>query len=385
MIGGSIRIATIFGIDIRVHVSWILIAVLIFFDLQDLLAPIFGRRVLALYAVAALGAFLFFASLLLHELSHSLVARRLGLPVHSITLFLFGGVSNLRREPESARSEFLMAIVGPLTSLLLAGAFALGSSDEAQRYLPGWLVILSAQLAFVNLLLALFNLLPGFPLDGGRVFRSILWAIRGERRWATQVASRGGVVVAGLLALYGGWNVIEPGTQPYPLGQFGGLWLILIAYFLFNAATASYRQEVYDDSLRRVSVASLMTRDLASVPPDLAVSALVQMYVLPMRGRAFPVQDDSRFLGVVSVGDVRRVPQAEWPTRRVGDVMTPVARLDALAPTDDAHRGLERLMRSEAAQLPVMEDGRVVGLFERDVVLDYLRMRDELGVDRRKR
>lgn len=382
MLQGSVRIARLFGIDIRVHISWILIAALFFylnFEAFTVALPLIPleRTVLAVITTA-----LFFASVLLHELSHSIVARRFNLPVHSITLFLFGGVSNLRREPDSARAEFLMAAVGPFTSFVLAGAFWLArlvALAELRGIPREALPYMFEQLAFINLALGVFNLLPGFPLDGGRVLRSALWGFRRDRRWATRVATRGGQAVAGLLALWGVFQLSQPG------GQFAGTWTMLIAFFLFNAASASYRQEQFDDSLRRVSVASLMTRDLATVPSDLPVQGLVNMYVLPMRGRAFPVEQFGTYVGLVSVADVRRMPRAEWPQHRVAEIMTPLQRIEALRPDDDAQRGLERLLRSDLAQLPVVLDGQIVGLLERDVVFNYLRMREELGLDERRR
>ncbi len=387
MISGSVRIARLFGIDIRVHVSWILIAALFFylnfeaFSVELPLTPA-ERTPLALVTTV-----LFFGSVLLHELSHSVVARRFRLPVHSITLFLFGGVSNLRREPDTARSEFLMAAVGPLTSFALAAFFWVLRlvALEQLRGIPGEAIpYMLEQLSFINLALGAFNLLPGFPLDGGRVLRSALWGLRRDRRWATRIATRGGQAVAAALAV-GGTAALLGQCFLIFCGPLGGVWSIFIAFFLFNAASASYRQEQFDDSLRRVTVASLMTRELAPVPPDLPVQGLVNMYVLPMRGRAFPVEDDGRLVGIVSVADVRRIPREAWPLHRVAEIMTPIQSVEPLRPEDDAQRGLDRLLRNDLAQLPVVEDGSVVGLFEREVVFDYLRMREELGLDARRR
>jgi Zn-dependent protease len=377
MISGSIRVARIAGIDIRVHISWFVIAALFFFlnfETFSLELPLIPSERVVLAAITTL---LFFASVLLHELSHSIVARRFRLPVHSITLFLFGGVSNLRREPDSARSEFLMAAVGPFTSFILAGSFWLlrmaaretlvGIQGEAIPYML-------EQLSFINLALGIFNLLPGFPLDGGRVLRSALWAVRGDRRWATRIATRGGQAVAGLLALWGIYQLLQPGMG------FGGTWTMLIAFFLFNAASAAYRQEQFEDSLRRVNVGTLMTRELVAVPSDLPVESLISAYVIPLRARSFIVERDGRAVGVVSLADLRRVARDEWRARRVADVMTSLDKVPALQPNDDARRGMDVLSRSESGEAPVMDDGRVVGLFERDVVFEYLRMREELGL-----
>jgi Zn-dependent protease/predicted transcriptional regulator len=378
MIAGSLRVARIAGIDIRVHFSWFLIAALFFylnletFSLELPLIP--GERVI----FAVLTTLLFFGSVLLHELSHSIVARRFRLPVHSITLFLFGGVSNLRREPDSALAEFLMAAVGPFTSFMLAAAFwALGA--VARAILPGIqgeaVPYMLQQLAFINLALGIFNLLPGFPLDGGRVLRSALWAFRGDRRWATRIATRGGQAVAGVLAL---WGIYQFYVEPRDF--LSASWTFLIAFFLFNAATASYRQERIEDSLRRVNVGSLMTRDLVSIPAEMPVESLVTAYVMPMRARSFVVERDGRPIGVVSLADLRRLARDEWRSRRVGDVMTPLDRVPALQPSDDARRGMDVLVRTDSGEAPVMDDGRLVGLFERDVVFEYLRMREELGL-----
>jgi len=379
VISGSLRVTRIAGIDIRVHVSWFLIAALFFylnFETFSFDLPLIPSERIVLAAATTL---LFFASVLLHELSHSIVARRFRLPVHSITLFLFGGVSNLRREPDTARAEFLMAAVGPFTSFVLSGSFWLLREVARQTLvgIPGEAVpYMLEQLSFINLALGVFNLLPGFPLDGGRVLRSALWALRRDRRWATRVATRGGQAVAGLLAL---WGIYQFVTDPRG-GVLGGTWTLLIAFFLFNAASASYRQEQFEDSLRRVNVGTLMTRDLVSVPVDMEVESLIGSYVLPMRARSFVVERDGRPIGVVSLADLRRVPRDQWRSRRVGDVMLSLEKVPALQPNDDARRGMDVLSRTESGEAPVMDDGRVVGLFERDVVFEYLRMRDELGL-----
>lgn len=379
MISGSIRVVRIAGIDIRVHISWFLIAALFFylnFETFSFELPLVPSERIVLAAATTL---LFFASVLLHELSHSLVARRFRLPVHSITLFLFGGVSNLRREPDTARAEFLMAAVGPFTSFILSGTFWV-LREVARQTLAGIpsesVPYMLEQLAFINLALGVFNLLPGFPLDGGRVLRSALWALRRDRRWATRVATRGGQAVAGLLAL---WGVYQFVSDPRG-GVLGGTWTILIAFFLFNAASASYRQEQFEDSLRRVNVGTLMTRDLVSVPVDMEIESLISAYVMPMRARSFVVERDGRPVGVVSLADLRRVPRDQWRNHRVGEVMMPLEKVPALQPNDDARRGMDVLSRTDSGEAPVMDDGRVVGLFERDVVFEYLRMREELGL-----
>ncbi len=375
---GSLRVARLFGITIFIHASWVLVAILVYVTFENLFADLFLTPAYRWIAAAAT-TFLFFSSVLVHELSHSLVARGFQLPVHSITLFVFGGVANLRREPDSAKAEFLMAAVGPFTSAVLALlAWGIsGLSDAALGGITRQLVSgVFRQIALVNAILAGFNLLPGFPLDGGRVLRSVLWAWRNDRRTATRIATRGGQLVAAILLLYGLVQLVAEQQL------VAGMWSMLIAFFLFNAASASYRQESFDSSLRRVQVGGLMTREPASVPDDLPLASLVSTYILPMRGRAFAVERNGELIGIVSLDHVRQVPQAEWPRRRVGEVMTPLKGLDRLNPEDDARRAFERLMQGETAQLPVFDDGDLVGLFERDVVLGYLRIREELGLER---
>jgi Zn-dependent protease len=311
------------------------------------------------------------------------VARAFRLKVQSITLFVFGGVANLPREPDEPKAEFAMAAVGPLMSLALAGLFWGGgrAADVVLRGSPGLITVYALdRLAFVNALLGIFNLLPGFPLDGGRVLRSIWWALRGDRRAATRVATRGGQILAGILLVLGLLQLVDPNRELF----VNGMWSILVAIFLYNAATASYRHEAFDDALRRTNVGSLMTRDLAFVPADLPLSSLVSTYVLPMRGRAFPVERLGELVGLVSIADVRRVPREQWQSRRVAEVMSKLEG-DTLAPSDDAAQGWAALLRNGAAEIPVMEDGRLVGLLEREVVINYLRMRETLGLDSRRR
>lgn len=379
---GSLTIARIFGIQVRIHSSWLFVFILVLLTFHSIFGenPFWteGQR----WFAAGVTTLLFFLSVLIHELSHSLVARRFKMPVHSITLFVFGGVANLRREPDDARAEFLMAAVGPATSFALGGlAWALLTASDA-LLAPGRTRAIAVgifeQIATINVILAVFNLLPGFPLDGGRVLRSVIWGLRRDRRFATRIATWGGQLLAGALALWGVFQLVDR--------QFvSGSWSMLIAFFLFNAASASYQQEVFGESLRRLDVGTLMTRAPATVPPDLPIDALVATYVLPLRGRAFPVVVDGRLLGVISVADVRRLPQEEWPRRRVSDLMTPLERLEPLAPSDDARRGLERLLRDDVSLVPVVAGGEIVGLFEREAVFEYLRMREELGLDRQRR
>lgn len=379
---GSVRIARLFGIDINIHFSWILIFFLVVLNLADSFPQQFpqwsDQKGLV---VAAITAFLFFGSVLGHELAHSLVARRFQMSVSSITLFLLGGVANLRKEPPSAKAEFFMAIAGPATSVLIGGlslgiaylidprAVALSNAEAVQA--------VAFYLGTVNLYLAAFNMIPGFPLDGGRVLRSAIWAITGDRTKATTIAARGGQVVA---AAFGAFVIYEVVV----LHEASGLWLGLIAYFLWNAASSSLQQERITSVVGGAKVGPLMTTDFKSTPPGVMVGQVIRDFVLPMNLRAIPVVSGDRFTGLVTIGDLRKVDQARWPETPVDAVMTPASELPTVSPDDPLATALERFGTTELPLLPVVKDGHLVGVLYRESVIGYVRMQELLGAEGRR-
>jgi len=378
---GSVRIARLFGIDINIHFSWILIFFLVVLNLADSFPQQFpqwsDQKGLV---VASITAFLFFGSVLAHELAHSLVARRFQMSVSSITLFLLGGVANLRKEPPSAKAEFFMAIAGPATSVVI-GIVGLGvsftidprvalSNAEAVQAVAGYL-------GTVNLYLAAFNLIPGFPLDGGRVLRSIIWAITGDRTRATTIAARGGQVVAVAFGVFVIYEVIV-------LHEASGLWLGLIAYFLWNAASSSLQQERITTAVGGAKVGPLMTADFKSTSPGAMVGQVIRDFVLPMNLRAIPVVSGDRFIGLVAIGDLRKVDQSRWVETPVEAVMTPAADLPTVSPDDPLGTALERFGETELPLLPVVKDGHLVGILYRESVIGYVRMQEMLGVAGRR-
>ena len=378
---GSFRIARILGIDVRVHLSWILIFLLVTFSLADQVFPFsypsWSQQKTII--VASITALLFFSSVVLHEFAHALVARRFKMSVSSITLFLLGGVASLTKEPPSAKAEFLMAIAGPATSLVI-GAASLEVSqlvNDSLAVAPNLQPVEAASgyLGYVNIAVAVFNLIPGFPLDGGRVLRSIIWGVRRDRANATSIAARGGQLVAGLFALWAGYRVIS--------GDAGGLWMGLIAYFLYGAATQTLQQESVARSVSGARVAQLMTTDFVTVPPRTTVGALVRDYVLPHNLRAIPVVEGGRFVGLVTIADVRKVEQGQWPVTAVDSLMTAASDVPAVAPTDDLAVALDRF-GPDLPLLPVVADGALVGLLQREAVGGYVRMREMLGFDPRR-
>jgi Zn-dependent protease/CBS domain-containing protein len=378
---GSFRIARILGIDVRVHLSWILICLLVTVSLADQVFPFtyptWSQQKTII--VAAITALLFFGSVVVHEFAHALVARRFKMSVSSITLFLLGGVASLTREPPSAKAEFSMAIAGPATSLVI-GAVALAVSqlvtnslDSAPSLQP--VEAVTGYLGYVNVAVAVFNLIPGFPLDGGRVLRSIIWGVRRDRGTATRIAARGGQLVAGLFAIWAAYRVFT--------GDPGGLWMGLIAYFLYGAATQTLQQEKITSAVGGARVGQLMTTEFVSVPRGVSVGTLVRDHLLPNNLRAIPVVDGGAFAGLVTINDLRKVEQEQWPTTPVSGVMTPAADVPAVAPDDQLTVALDRF-GPDLPLLPVVENGLLRGLLHRDSVLGYVRMRETVGFDGRR-
>jgi Zn-dependent protease/CBS domain-containing protein len=378
---GSVRVARLFGIDINIHFSWILIFFLVVLNLADSFPQQFpqwsNQKGLV---VASITAFLFFGSVLAHELAHSLVARRFQMSVSSITLFLLGGVANLRKEPPSAKAEFFMAAAGPATSVLI-GIVGLGVAVllDPRAAIPNVEAIqaVAGYLGTVNLYLAAFNLIPGFPLDGGRVLRSIIWAVSGDRNRATSIAARGGQLVAFALGAFVVYEVIV-------LREVSGLWLGLIAYFLYNAATSTLQQEKIASVIGGARVAPLMTTDFRSTRPGVMVGEVIRDLVLPMNLRAIPVLESDRLVGLVAIGDLRKVDQARWAETPVEAVMTPASELPTVSPDDPLAAALERFGTTDLPLLPVTKDGRLVGLLYRESVIGYVRMQEALGLEGRR-
>jgi Zn-dependent protease len=385
----GLTLGRLFGITIHLDWSWILIFVLVTWNLAVGIFP--GAHpewgAALSWGVGLVASLLFFASVLAHELAHSLVAKARGLPVKRITLFLFGGVSNIEREPPSPAAEFLISVVGPLTSFVLGGLFlflaqVLGGGQAivgddpvrvAARLEP--VAVLLAWLGGVNIVLGIFNLIPGFPLDGGRVLRSILWGATGDlvraTRWASWVGQAlGWVLIVGGIAMAFGAELPFFGSGP-----LSGLWLAFIGWFLSNAAAQSYRQVVVQDLLEGVPVDKLMRANVPTVPPEMPVSELVDGFLLGSDERAFPVLAGERLAGLVCLEDVRKVPRAEWEATPVRAIMTPIERLATIGPRVEASEALGALARRDVRQLPVVgEDGRLLGLLRQRDIMRWLEL-----------
>jgi len=384
------RLGRIAGIEVFADWSLLIIFLLIAFGLATGVFPAWHPDWPAALAWGtALGAAaLFLASVLVHELSHALIGRLGGIQVRRITLFMLGGMAHMEREPPTWRSELAMAAIGPVTSLalglaflwlagLIAGPLDIDPEDPG-RLLASLspLATLLAWLGPVNILLGVFNLVPGFPLDGGRVLRALLWGATGSLRKATRWASAGGQAFAWLLI---GAGVLTLLGFRFPLlggGPFGGLWLMFIGWFLNNAALVSYRQLLVKQTLEEVPVGRIMQKQVARVDPDLSVARLVEEHMMGSGQRVLPVERAGRFLGLVSLSDLQKSERRAWERMTAADIMTPLERLACVAPEADAGDALEELARRGVNQLPVLEDGRLVGLLRREDVLKWLSLHE---------
>jgi Zn-dependent protease/predicted transcriptional regulator len=374
---GSFRIGRIAGIDIEINVSWLVILVLLTFSLAVSWFPAAVPRqsTLIYWTLGFIAALLLFVSVLLHELAHSLVARARGLPVKRITLFIFGGVSDLQQEPQSPGVEFWVAIVGPLTSLAI-GAISLGAGALIGPNAPLVAAVLN-YLGVTNLLLGVFNLIPGFPLDGGRVLRAIIWRVTGSLRQATRAATLVGQVIAYLF--------IVAGVFLFFSGDFiNGLWFGFIGWFLLQAAQAANSQVMLESVFKGVTVGQLMSSPPLTTPANISLQQLVDGYFLPHGMRTIPVvrSDDQQLVGLVTLADIRHVPREQWPQTPVGQAMVPLERLHAVRPQQNLNDVLPLMTGRDVNQLPVVDDaGRLVGILSRDAILRYVEIRRGLGLD----
>jgi Zn-dependent protease/CBS domain-containing protein len=371
---GSFTIGSIAGVRIGLHPSWLVIAFLITYSLAvgDLPDRFRGWEPILYWVVAAGVALLFFASVLAHELSHALVARRYGIEVKDITLFIFGGAASLEGDARTPGQEALIAFAGPLSSLVI-GAVLIGIGlvwpQEQVLALIGWLAV-------INLSLGVFNLLPGFPMDGGRILRALIWKVRGDPEVATRNAAAVGRLV-GYLLIGVGAVIAFQGIL------LGGIWLALIGWFIATAAEATVQQTTLQRSLRGVAVRDVMEANPVSVSPNETVGELVNDRLMRGEGRSFLVRHtDGGLAGIVTLSDIRRVPREDWPVARVTDIMTRYADLATVRPDDQLEQSLDLLQEREVNQLPVVdEDGRtVLGLLTRAGILRLVDTRIKLGM-----
>jgi Zn-dependent protease len=374
MLERRVTLFRILGFSIRVHYSWLLLALLIAWSLAEFwFKPQLPELSAALrWLLGGVGAIGLLVSIVFHELSHSVVARRQGIPIKGITLFLFGGVAEMESEPPTAKAEFLMAIVGPLSSFFLSGVFGAlwffggeAGWHEAARLLLLWLAVL-------NFTLAVFNIIPAFPLDGGRVLRAMIWGWKGDLKFATRIVSMLGSGFGLFLILLGVVRVVTGGDL------LGGMWMGLIGFFLRGAARGSYQQLLTKEALSGEPVRRFMVADPMTVSRAIPVSELVSDYIYKHQRKLFPVVDGERLVGLVSLDGVRSLPKDEWRQHSVGEIAEPVDDANTIGPDEDAVEALTRMTQTGTTRLMVVGDGRLVGVLTLSDLLEFLALKMEL-------
>jgi len=370
---GSLRIARIFGIPIKLHFSWVLVFALVTLSLALAYFPVRNPGLsLAVYVVMGLvTSLLFFASVLVHELAHSVVAMAWKIRVESITLFIFGGVAHISRDPDRPLAEFLIAIAGPVSSLLLALAFgAFWLVGESLALAP--LVDVGLYLGTINLWLALFNMIPGFPLDGGRVFRSIVWAWTGNLYRATRWAANSGRLMAFLM--------MGAGAIFFFTGNWAsGVWLAFIGWYLEGTASTSERQARLQNALDGLTAGDLAAPDCQPVAGTTPIDWLVRDHVMSSGQSCFLVTEDDTPRGLATLGQIRGVPGPRWAWTPVRQIMTPFEHLQPIQAAESAFDALQRMIAEDQTLLPVVDGSRFVGLVGRDRLLSLAQARSSVG------
>jgi Zn-dependent protease/CBS domain-containing protein len=373
MFGKRIQLFRVFGFSVSLDLSWLLLAVLITWSLAVGVFPavVPDLPVTTYWWMGAAGALGLFLSVVLHELSHSMVARRYGIPMHGITLFIFGGVAEMSGEPATPKSEFAMAIAGPAASVVLGGLFFALSALARLFSWPATMTSVISYLAVINVILAVFNLIPAFPLDGGRVLRSVLWHVKGDLTRATRTSSAIGagfgvaMIVLGLVSLISG-SVI------------GGIWWFLIGMFLYGAARGSYQQLLMRQTFEGVPIRSLMHGDPISVPRGTSVARMVEEFVYRHHHKMFPVVDGDHLWGCVTTRDIRQLPREEWANQTVGSISRPCGPENTIGPAADAMQAAAAMKRSGSSRLMVVEGDHLVGIVSLKDLFELLSVKMEL-------
>jgi Zn-dependent protease/CBS domain-containing protein len=366
----QIKLGKIFGIEIGVHYSWFLIAILIAASLyQQFHAENAAWSDGLILAMSIVTGILFFVSLILHELAHSVFARSRGMEVREITLFALGGVSQIEQNPKSATAEFWMAFVGPLTSACIGGLCLLVRTVAGNGSSP--IIAMIAWLGYINFALAIFNMIPGYPLDGGRVLRAIIWWKTGDPDRSTRIAARTGqavgvfFIVAGIFQFFNGAGI-------------GGLWISFIGWFLLQAAAQSYLAVGLASAMQGVTAADLMATDTPTLDGNLNIQHFVDEELLKTGRRCFVILENGNVAGLITPHEVKEIDRARWPYTTLSDAMRPLDEMHTIAPETPLKDALEIMGREDLNQLPVVKEGVLKGFLSRTQVLDYFRTRAEL-------
>jgi len=384
---GSFRIGKIAGIELGIHYSWIFAFIIFAFLFARMTFPAaYPEWDLATYWIVGFVVTVFlFLSVLVHEYCHSLVARKMGMKVDSIVLFIFGGVSNLESEPETPKIEFLMSGAGPASSLVLSGIFwGVSYLLSLNTAISEPVIAAIGYIGWINLILAIFNIIPGFPLDGGRVLRSIIWGATNNLQKATLIAGNVGRAFGWAMILFGVANFFGFSIGGFQGSFVNGIWFVFIGWFLTSAADNAIKEQTFQQQLTGVRVKDVMDHNPECVNPAASIENIVHESFIQRGRRALPVCRDNTLLGIITLADVKRVPQDQWINTPVQEVMTRVPVL-TVSEDSDLTDALKILAKNELNQIPVVDDGHIVGLLSRSDVLRYLQTRQELGIKNPKR
>jgi Zn-dependent protease/CBS domain-containing protein len=368
LLKGAWQLGTIMGIPIRMHFSWLLVFGLITWSLSTQYFPAAAPDLpkASYWIKGLLAALLLFGSVAFHELAHSWVARRYGMSIAGITLFIFGGVAELEGEIPHPKAEFRIALAGPLSSLFLALLFFVFTLQTA-----GGIQALFFYLAQINLILGVFNLVPGFPMDGGRILRSAIWSRKKDFSYATRKASGIGRKIGLFFIFFGIFSLF--GRMP------GGLWLMLIGWFLYTAAQASYQQATLQQSLSGIKVKDIIIRDLITLPSTISLEEAVTDYFLKHGFGGFPVTQNGRFLGFITLKEIKNVRREEWGSVKVSEVTIPHQEKWAVSLEDDALKSLELMIKEDKGRIAVMDQGVLIGMITRNGIARYLQIKNEMA------
>lgn len=377
MFGKSITLFKLLGFEVRIDASWIIIALLITWSLAQGVFPLYDNTLTpaTYWLLGVSGALGLFGSIILHELSHSLVARKFGLPMKGITLFVFGGIAEMDEEPPSPKAEFFMAIAGPLASIAI-GFICIAIMNVGINFAwPSPPIMVLNYLGVINIILAIFNLLPAFPLDGGRVLRSILWGWKKNLRWATQVSAFIGSGFGLMLIFLGIFSVFAGGV-------IGGIWWALIGLFLRNASKMSYQSILVKEALQGEKIERFMKPETVTVSPDTTVDHLVEDYAYKYHFTNYPVVKDSQPVSVVNINDIKNIPKEEWDVHTVDELAKPFSTDNTVTFDDNAIKALSVMNKTGNTRLLVVDHGgKLLGAVAMNDLIKFISMKLNLEED----
>ncbi len=376
MFGKRIHLLTIAGIKIGIDLSWFLIAFLLAWSLAAGYFPFYYPQLLlrTYWAMGVIGMLGLFVCVILHELGHAMVAKHYKLPITQITLFIFGGVAEIKKEPQTPKIEFLMAIAGPIVSLILSGGLYLLTLAGKNAQWPLPVIAVTSYLALINFVLAIFNLVPAFPLDGGRIFRAILWGIKKDSEWATKIASRIGAGFGMLLVFFGIFSLITGNI-------IAGVWFIILGLFLQRAAAMSRSQHLVTHELRGEKVQKFMTKKPISVPPNASIKEFIEDYVYHTYHHLYPVTEKSTLIGYISLREVKAIPSEKWAKISVHEAMVSTSRFKTITPETTALEALDLMNRSEMPIILVVKGKQLVGILTAQDLFKLISIKLELQSD----